>query len=126
MVLSIAASRAHLDIELLRAASSLGARPLEVLWQIEIPLVLPGIVSGLLAVLSLSISNFATAALLGGAGRDVIAYLIYLDTLVYFREGRGAALSILLLLAVVTLLMLAIRFANRHGAEANASEVVPR
>lgn len=105
MVLSIVASRANFDTNLPRAASSLGATPMAVLRQIELPLSLPGIVGGLLIVFSLSIGNFVTAILLGGSGRNVLAYEIYLDTLIYFRQGRGAAMAVMLF--AVELLLLA-------------------
>lgn len=116
MVLSIATSRVHLDHHLTKAAAGLGARPLAVFWQVEFPLTLPGILSGMLTVFALSISNFVTAALLGGAGKDVVAYEIYLDILIYFQQDRGAALAMLLLVAVVILMTLAIRFSHRAGA----------
>jgi len=108
MVLSIAASRAHLDEDLLKASASLGAAPFATFRQIELPLSLPGIVGGALIVFSLAASNFVTAALLGGSGRDVIAYHIYLDILVYFQESRGAALAVMLLVTEILLLALAV------------------
>jgi putative spermidine/putrescine transport system permease protein len=89
MVLSIAASRANLDESLLKAAASLGATPSAVFWQVELPLNLPGILGGVLIVFSLSITNFATAALLGGSGRDVVAYEIYSNILTYHQPGTG-------------------------------------
>jgi ABC-type spermidine/putrescine transport system permease subunit I len=59
-------------------------------------------------VFSLAASNFVTAALLGGSGRDVVAYHIYLDILVYFQERRGAALAVMLLVVEIVLLALAV------------------
>ena len=117
MVLSIAASRSHLDLNLLKAASSLGAKPFAVFRQIELPLSMPGILNGILIVFSLCVGNFVTAVLLGGSGRDVLAYEIYLDILVYFQQGRGTALAILLLISVIALLMLALRFGDRSARE---------
>jgi putative spermidine/putrescine transport system permease protein len=114
MVLSIAAAMAHLDLDLPKAAASLGARPVEVFLQIELPMSMPGIVGGVITVLCLSISNFATAALLGGSGRNVVAYEIYLDMLVYFQQERGAALAVLLLATVTILLTLALRLSKRR------------
>lgn len=116
MVLSIAASRTHLDESVLKAATSLGAAPFAVFRQIELPLSLPGILSGVLIVFSLAISNFITAALLGGSGRDVVAYEIYVDILTYAQQGQGTALAILLLIASVAIMMLAIRIGRRAGA----------
>lgn len=107
MVLSIAASRAHLNEDLMKASASLGATPFATFRQIELPLSLPGIVGGTLVVFSLAASNFVTAALLGGSGRDVVAYHIYLDILVYFQEQRGAALAMMLLIVEIALLALA-------------------
>lgn len=120
MVLSIAASRANLDESMLKAAASLGAPPRAVFWQIELPLNLPGILGGVLIVFSLAITNFATAALLGGSGRDVIAYEIYTNILTYHQLGAGAALAVLLLIASVVLMIIAVRAGRRadtvHGA----------
>ena len=116
MVLSIAASRAHLDPSLLKAASSLGATPFAAFRQVELPLSLPGLVSGVLICFSLAISNFVTAALLGGSGRNVIAYEIYVNMLTYFQPGRGAALSMLLLVTSVVIMVFAVR-AGRSASE---------
>lgn len=113
MVLSIAASRANLDERVLKAAASLGATPRAVFWQIELPLNLPGIVGGVLIVFSLAITNFATAALLGGSGREVIAYEIYTSILTYQQMGVGAALAVLLLIASVAIMMIAVSAARR-------------
>jgi putative spermidine/putrescine transport system permease protein len=114
MVLSVATSRAHFEEDMAKAARSLGATPMAVLWQVELPLIFPGILSGALIVFSLSTTNFVTAALLGGSGRDLVGYEIYLDILVYFQQGRGAALAILLLVVVVALMMLAIQVAGQR------------
>jgi len=116
MVLSIAASRANLDESLLKAAASLGATPSAVFWQVELPLNLPGILGGVLIVFSLSITNFATAALLGGSGRDVVAYEIYSNILTYHQPGTGTALAILLLVCSVAIMMLAIWVGRRADA----------
>jgi len=116
MVLSIAASRANLDESVLKAAASLGAAPRAVFWQVELPLNLPGILGGVLIVFSLAITNFATAALLGGSGRDVIAYEIYANILIYHQPGVGTALAILLLVCSVALMMLAVRVGRRADA----------
>jgi ABC-type spermidine/putrescine transport system permease subunit I len=113
MVLSIAASRAHLDERVLKAAASLGATPRAVFWQIELPLNLPGIIGGVLIVFSLAITNFATAALLGGSGREVIAYEIYTSILTYHQLGVGAALSVLLLVASIAIMMIAVNAGRR-------------
>jgi putative spermidine/putrescine transport system permease protein len=118
MVLSIAAAMAHLDQDLPKAAASLGARPMEVFLQVELPMSMPGIVGGVITVLCLSISNFATAALLGGSGRNVIANEIYLDVLIYFQQERGAALAVLLLATVIVLLTVALRLFKRKWSAA--------
>jgi putative spermidine/putrescine transport system permease protein len=122
MVLAIVGARVNVDESLLKAAYSLGAKPWAVLRQVEIPLTLPGIVSGVLIVFSLSISNFITAALLGGSGNNVVAYEIYLDTLIYFKPERGAALSILLLMAVGALLAASIVVAARGRPDERVGE----
>jgi putative spermidine/putrescine transport system permease protein len=113
MVLSIAASREHLDNDLMKASASLGATPFGTFRQVELPLSFPGIVSGALIVFSLAASNFVTAALLGGSGRDVVAYHIYLDILVYFEDKRGAALATMLLIAEIVFMTLALWAARR-------------
>ncbi len=122
MVLSVASSRAHFEEDMSKAALSLGATPLSVLLQVELPLIFPGILSGALIVFSLSTTNFVTAALLGGSGRDLVGYEIYLDILVYFQQGRGAALAMLLLVVVVALMALAIQTGvQRHEVRDTAA-----
>jgi putative spermidine/putrescine transport system permease protein len=116
MVLAVLAARVAVDDDLLKAAASLGASPFSVFYQIELPLCAPGILSGILIVFSLSVSNFVTAVLLGGSGRNVVAYEIFLDSLIYFEPARGAALAVMLLLVTTALMATALMVGSRRSA----------
>lgn len=97
MVLSVWTALQSYDARMERAAISLGASDWQVFHKVTLPQITPGILSGAVLVFSLSMSAFATPALLGGRATKVVATAVYDEFLSTFNWPLGAALGISLL-----------------------------
>jgi putative spermidine/putrescine transport system permease protein len=106
MTLAIVSSLQTIDPVLPLAAKNLGASETRAFVRVVLPLSLPGVLAGSLLVFSLSNSAFATPALLGGPGAQVLSLLTYQQNLVLLNWNFGAAIAVILLVVVVTGVML--------------------
>ncbi len=109
-VLMLAPAFTAVSEEVELASSSLGATPARTFAHVVLPLVRPGLVAASVVVFTLSLTDFAMPAILGGGRNDFIANGIY-DA--FFRlsdPGLGGALAIVLTLIGTTIagLMLAL------------------
>jgi putative spermidine/putrescine transport system permease protein len=108
MTLPILTSLDRIDRNIPEAASSLGAGALTIGVKILLPMVSPGLVSGITMVFSLSMSSYILPALMGGADSGMMTTLIYQQFVVTFNWQFGAALVAVLLatsLGIVALLI---------------------
>ncbi|KYD32744.1 ABC transporter permease [Parageobacillus toebii] len=106
MILSIATSLYNIDPSLEKAAAILGAGPLRSFVSITLPLSLPGIVSGIVLVFSMSMSAYVTPALMGGANVPMLPVVAYDQIINLLRWTYGSAVSYVLLgitLVIVTI-----------------------
>ncbi len=87
----------------LRAAVSLGSRPLAAFLRVYVPQTYPGIGAGALLVFILSIGYYVTPALLGGPSDQMLSYYIAQYTNVTVNWGMACALGALLLAATLVL-----------------------
>ena len=104
MVLPLYASLEKLDRSYLEASLDLGAGHWRTLFQVTVPLVKPGILSGVLLTYILSIGSFLTPALLGGTHSMMIGNLIAQQFGASRDWAFGAALSFLLMYATFIIL----------------------
>jgi putative spermidine/putrescine transport system permease protein len=86
-----------------RAAASLGAKPLTAFWRVYVPQTLPGIGAGCLMVFIQALGYYITPALVGGADDQMISYFIAFYASKTVNWGMAAALSIMLLTATLAL-----------------------
>nr|WP_188577485.1 ABC transporter permease [Azorhizobium oxalatiphilum] len=105
MVLSVWAVLQRLDPRSENAAASLGASQFTILSRIVLPQVLPGILSGAIIVFALSASSFATPAIVGGRRLKVAATLAYDEFLNTLNWPLGAAVAVLLLIAIAAIVI---------------------
>lgn len=117
MVLSVWASLQRIDPQIENAAVSLGAGPLTVARRILLPQIAPGILSGGIIVFSLSASAFATPAIIGGRRLKVAATLAYDEFLNTLNWPLGAAVAVLLLVALVLIVVGSNALIERRYAE---------
>lgn len=101
MVLSILSSLQTIDRSLEDAACTLGARPLRVNLDIVFPLVLPGVVAGVILVFILAVGSFITPVLLGGQLVMTLPILALQQFQTTFNWALGSAIATLLLVVVL-------------------------
>jgi len=118
MVLAVWTALQRLDPQIENAAVSLGASALTVLRRIILPQIMPGVLSGAVIVFSLSASAFATPAIIGGRRLKVAATLAYDEFLNTLNWPLGAAVAVLLLLALVLIVVGSNTLIERRYAEA--------
>jgi putative spermidine/putrescine transport system permease protein len=118
MVIAVWTALGGVDPATENAAVSLGASSFTVFFRVVLPQVMPGVLSGSLIVFSLSASAFATPALIGGRRLKVAATAIYDEFLVTLNWPLGAAIAVLLVAAVLAIMLLWNRVAERRLAGA--------
>lgn len=121
MVLPLYSSLAGFDFRLAEAAYDLGARKSAVLRRVVVPLARPGIVSGVLLVFMPALGSYVQPVLLGGGKVLLLGNLIASQ----FGDSRnwpfGAALSVIVLLALVGALLLVRGWSRRSGTRVELS-----
>jgi len=108
MVLPIYVALERLDVRLLEAAEDLGASRFWAFVKVTLPLSRPGLIAGIVLVFIPSLGAFITPDLLGGAKSVMIGNLIQ-NQFTQLNQPFGSALSIFLTLAVLVLLLIAIK-----------------
>ena len=118
MVLAVWAALQRIDVQVENAATSLGAGHLTELRRIVLPQAMPGVLSGAIIVFALAASAFATPAIIGGRRLKVAATLAYDEFLNTLNWPLGAAVAVLLLLALVVVTLGCNALIERRYAEA--------
>ncbi|MEX2262876.1 MAG: ABC transporter permease [Bryobacteraceae bacterium] len=109
MVLPLYATLERLDPSLLEAAADLGARRWDTLFRVVVPLAAPGIRAGAALVFIPCLGAYLTPDLLGGGKTVLVGNLVQSQFTTARDWPFGAAVSLLLLLAVGLLLPAALR-----------------
>lgn len=102
-VLPLYATIEKLDPALIDAAADLGANPLVVIWKIIMPLSKPGMVAGTLLVFIPCLGAYLAPDLMGGGKTVMIGNLVQNQFTASRDWPFGAAVSLLLMLAVVAI-----------------------
>jgi spermidine/putrescine transport system permease protein len=113
MVLPLYATLERMDKSLAEAASDLGARPLETLLRVTLPLSAPGIRAGAILVFVPCLGTYLTSDLLGGSKTVLIGNLVQSQFTTARDWPFGAAASLALMAAAMGLLWAA----RRQGEE---------
>lgn len=98
-VLMLAPALTAIPEEIEAAAGSLGANWVRTFWHVVLPMARPGFVGAGIVVLTLSLTDFAIPAMLGGGSQDFIANAIYDQFFRTSDSGMGATLALLLVAA---------------------------
>lgn len=96
-VLMLAPAMTAIPEEIEAAAGSLGASWIKTMTHVVIPMAKPGLIGAGLVVLTLSLTDFAMPAILGGGSQDFIANAIYDQFFRTSDQGFGASLAIILI-----------------------------
>ena len=105
-VLLIMASLNSLNPSLERAAMSLGAGRMRTFFAVTLPLTAPGVAGGFLLTFAIAISAYATPAILGGPGTQVMGTLIRRFMVELLDWGLGSAMGAILLATSMVVLVL--------------------
>ena len=117
MVLAVWAALQRLDPQIENAAVALGAGPFTVMRRIVLPQIMPGILSGGVIVFALAASAFATPAIIGGRRLKVASTLAYDEFLNTLNWPLGAAVAVLLLLALIAIVVASSRLVEKRYAQ---------
>ncbi|WP_405092513.1 ABC transporter permease [Micromonospora sp. NBC_01392] len=114
LVLPLYASLERLDPRLLEAASDLYASPLRAFTRVTLPLSMPGLIAGTLLFFIPATGDYINAELLGTPNEYMIGNVIDSAFLVRLDYPQGAALSFLLMAAI---LVIVFAYLRRAGTE---------
>jgi putative spermidine/putrescine transport system permease protein len=77
MIIPVFAAMERIPTSLLEASADLGAKSGRTTWKVLLPLALPGIAAGSIFTFSLTLGDFITPVLIGGARSNFIGNVIY-------------------------------------------------
>jgi len=103
MIFSLVATMKRVDQQLLLAAFGLGASAWQRFFYVYLPLTSRGIIAGSLIVFMIAFGYFITPALLGGRSEMMLGQLIEFYISETMNWGRASALSVVLILIVLSL-----------------------
>ncbi|HEY9878263.1 MAG TPA: ABC transporter permease [Leptolyngbyaceae cyanobacterium] len=104
MILPLVTAFERLPKNLLEASSDLGAPPAYTFRRVMLPLVLPGILAGGLSVFSLTMGDYITASLVGGAGDILVGNIVASQFGVAANWPLGSAFAVVVLLVLFGLI----------------------
>ncbi|MEK6326581.1 MAG: ABC transporter permease [Actinomycetota bacterium] len=112
MILPIYASLERIDLSLIEAAKDLYASARQAFWKVTLPLTAPGIVAGVLLTFIPAFGDYVNAALLGSPNQAMIGNRIQSLYLVERDYPEAAALSFLIMAAILVVVMIYLRAAG--------------
>lgn len=116
MFLPLFAAVDNLDRSLIEASLDLGATRTQTFFKVILPQTIPGIVGGAVIVFIPAVGNFIVPDVLGGAKGLMIGNLVEQQFLSARNWPFGAALSMLIMTVVLTVLLIFVARVRRRGA----------
>lgn len=110
MVMPIYAALERIPRSMIEASKDLGVGPLRTFWHVTLPLSMPGVIAGATFTICLTFGDFVAAFLVGGPNGAMIATIIQSQFGATLNWPLGAALSIVVLIIVLTIVSLSDRF----------------
>jgi len=115
MVLPLYATMSRIDLRLIQAARSLGARPSIAFLRIYAPLARPGVTAGVVLVFVISLGFYITPAMIGSQQNTLISDQIWREINLHLNWGHGAVLAVALLAVTIVLFGLSILLQRRRS-----------
>lgn len=109
MIIPVYASLERVPESLLEAAADLGARHWRAVMDVVFPLALPGVVAGSIFTFSLTLGDYITPILVGGAGSSFIGNVVYTNVGIANNVPFAAALATVPVLIMAIYLLIAQR-----------------
>ena len=114
MVMPIYMSLEKIPRSMIEASKDLGLNPLQTFFRVTLPLSMPGVIAGFTFTVCLTFGDFVAAFLVGGPNGAMIATIIQSQFGATLNWPLGAALSIVVLIIVLTIVSLSDRL-ERSG-----------
>jgi ABC-type spermidine/putrescine transport system permease subunit I len=115
MVMNVGTALSNVDPVLEEAAACLGARPLQTLWRVVLPLTRSGLIAGALMVFGWNVGTFAEPLLLGTINEQKsLAWTLYQRGVVQTDYGLSTTMGVVLLILAFTVTYFSLRYS--HGA----------
>jgi spermidine/putrescine transport system permease protein len=124
MILPIYASLERIDLRLIEAARDLYASSRQAFLRVTLPITMPGIVAGVLLTFIPAFGDYVNVYLLGGTGQAMVGNRIQSLYLVERNYPEAAALSFLMMAAILIVVLVYIRIAGTEafiGSEEEAA-----
>lgn len=115
MLLPLISVMSRLDPNLRDASSALGASRWRTLFEVIVPLSMPGLVAGCLLVFASSTTAFISQTVIGGVRLIYLPLLIWQQSLVVFNWPFAAVVSLTLLVSVLTVVSALSYLGRRSG-----------
>jgi spermidine/putrescine transport system permease protein len=115
MILPIYASIERIDTSLIEAAKDLYASARHAFLRVTLPLTMPGVIAGVLLTFIPASGDYINASFLGGANNTMIGNRIQSTYLVESDYPKAAALSFMMMAAVLAVVFIYIRFAGTEA-----------
>ena len=109
MVMPIYTALEKIPISLIEASGDLGVGPARTFLQVTLPLSIPGILAGMTFTFCLCFGEFIAPFLVGGPSGTMVANIVQAQFGIAFNWPLGAAISVVMLVIVVTIVSLSDR-----------------
>jgi putative spermidine/putrescine transport system permease protein len=121
VVVTVGASLANFEWNLLRAAASLGAGPITTARRIMLPLIAPGVLFGALLAFATSLEEVVVVLIVGGPGQRTLPREMFVQLREHISPTLAAAATLLMLVSAV--LLLAVEVVRRRGERLRIEEM---
>lgn len=115
VILSVLPRFKQMDIHLTEAALDLGCPPGRTFMKVELPLVLPGVISGLMLGFTLSLDDFVISHFVSSPDFQTLPLYVYNQTAHEVKYSMYALCA--LMVFVILVLLLLVNFAGKKGEE---------
>ena len=121
MILPLYTVIMKIDNRLIEAALDLGCTPLQSFFKVELPAILPGVLSGLIMAFTLSLDDFVISYFTSGSDFQTLPILIYSMTKKEVKPDIYA-LSTLIIITILVLLLLSNFIGSRSDAHGKSKK----
>ena len=113
MLLPLLSVMHRIDHNLINASMSLGAGYWRTLRRVILPLSLPGLIAGAILVFASSVTSYFSQTIIGGARLAYLTKLIYEQAMIVFNWPFAAAIAMVLMVSVLSVIALLTWLARR-------------
>jgi putative spermidine/putrescine transport system permease protein len=106
VIITVTATLVGFDRSLIRAAANLGAGPVRTFFKVQMPLILPGVISGALFAFITSFDEVVVVLFVGSAGQKTLPWQMFIGLREQISPTILAVATILVAISVVLLVVL--------------------